>query len=72
MAKRKQTRWERFRPERADLEITAIGLECDADRLLRLAARGDLPGHIVQNLGDTANRLKAEAKYLRSARRELR
>lgn len=71
MAK-KQTRWERFRPQRHLLMMRALDLECVAEDLLALCKRGELPGHILQNFGDVANRLREEAKYVKSARRELR
>lgn len=65
-------RWARLRPLRDELFRRQIDLEVEAEYLVDLAGDPRLPGHIAQNLGDSANRLKEEAAYLRRARRELR
>lgn len=73
MARKKRlTRWERFRSQRHELMMRALDLECVAEDLENMCKAGQLPGHILQNFGDVANRLRAEAKYVKSARRELR
>ena len=66
------TRWERFRPQRHELMLLACDMECRAEQLEDICRAGQLPGHILQNFGDVANRLRAEAKYVKQARRELR
>lgn len=72
ITQKRQTRWERFRPQRHLLMLRALDLECVAEDLENVCRAGELPGHILQNFGDVANRLRAEAQYVKAARRELR
>lgn len=65
-------RWARLAPLRQELFLRQVDLEVLAEYMVDFSNDERLPGHIRTNLVDSANRLFEEARYLASARRELR